>query len=564
MALRDPIIAIAGRPNVGKSTLFNAIVGQRLAIVEDQPGVTRDRHYAFVDSGKVPFFIVDTGGLEEAREDEIGRRTIEQTLVAVEEADVIVVVFDGSVGVQPGDEEVVNILRRYKKQIFYVVNKCDGPEQSHRKIDFYSIAPDELYDISALYGGGITALVNRALESLPNYQQLLQSAASRREHQRQHEMVAEEVVEQLAADYDQKSYDEEVREAYGDGLEQESPAPQFAPVFIPLEDSVSGESEEAANAEHYIDQHRWATPGQRRFIGSNALPEPDWLRDEEGDSQAEADVLPAEVASLADRITRVALVGRPNVGKSTIVNALLGEKRMIVSAEAGTTRDSVGAHLKRDGVQYMLVDTAGLRKKARVEERVERYSVLRSLRAIAQCDVAVVVVDATQGATEQDAKIAGLAHERGRGLVFVVNKWDLVEKDHRTVQRFTSQLRETCKFATYAPIVFSSAISGRRALKILDYVKEVAEQRLRRVSTSSLNRLLMRAVRGKPSPTYRGEPIRLYYGTQTDVAPPTFALFFSQTKGLHFSYLRFLRNVIRNEFDFKGTEIKLLPRRHRG
>ncbi|MCL4145657.1 UNVERIFIED_CONTAM: hypothetical protein GTU68_016368 [Idotea baltica] len=438
MALRTPIIAILGRPNVGKSSLFNRIYGRQKAIVEDQPGVTRDRNYAKVDRYEFPFYLVDTGGFDIEGKEDLSDEIRIQARLAAEEADHVLVVFDASQGVQAADSEIIDLLRSSNTPRTYLANKCDGVEQDGLVADFYSLGVDEVVPISALHRRGVKELVPRMLEGLPNYTALKTGS---------------------------------------------------------------------------LDQ------------------------------------------------IRLAIIGRPNVGKSTLVNTLLGERRAITSDIAGTTRDSLDLELTRDGQDYVIVDTAGLRKKARISEEVERFSTLRSLRAINESDVSVILLDATQGPTEQDAKIVGLAHDAGRGIVLVVNKWDAIEKDHKSVKKFKDQVRQTFKFTPYAPIIFASALSGKRCPKIVEVAKQVAEARIRKIPTAALNETLTKAMRRRTPPVVRGRILKLFYASQVEIAPPRVLLFFNYPQSVHFSYLRFLKNAIREDFDFPGCDIKLVCRK---
>ncbi|MFN8391542.1 MAG: ribosome biogenesis GTPase Der [Bdellovibrionota bacterium] len=547
MAPKIPVIAIVGRPNVGKSTLFNRILGRQQAIVEDLPGVTRDRNYAMIERFRVPFLLIDTGGFEVDPEGEIAKQVVEQTLLAAEEADVILAVFDGALGCQEGDRDVVQLLRRYNKQVYYIVNKCDGEEQGLRVADFYQLGIDTLYDCSALHGRRVNVLVETILESLPDYQKLLASAQARKERIAQAAAAAKRIADVHAEEEEfenaelSTSEDEEEQE-YVEQEEEYQPR-SFAPVFVP------GESEQSA--QEYEREHRILPLSM-----SEARDDGDV--DEEPVYDFNAEEGPIEVPKL--ETIRVAIVGRPNVGKSTLLNTLTGEQRAITSAVAGTTRDTLDLKIRRDGQDFLLVDTAGMRRKSRVTDSVEHYSTLRSLRALSEADVAVVVIDAVEGATDQDVKIVGLAHEQGTGIVLAINKWDLVEKSHTTVHAFTKKLRESLKFAPYAPIVFVSALSGRRCPKIIEAVREVAHERMKRVSTHALNQTLQRALKRFAPPPFRGREIKLYYGVQVDVAPPRFSLFFNYPKALHFSFMRFLKNSVRDEFGFEGTDIKLMTR----
>lgn len=548
MTVRVPIVAIVGRPNVGKSTLFNRILGERRAIVEDVPGVTRDRNYALVERFSVPFVIVDTGGFEKEPEDPLGRAVVEQTLLAAEECDVILAVFDGSTGLHPGDEDVADLLRRYQKPIYYVVNKCDGAEQAIRVAEFYSLGLDRILDVSALHGRGVRDMIDTVLSELPQYEDLLALVRERQQRERD----AREEARLRAAQMDEDDDDDEgtfeagggddddlAEEDLQDGDPYEGPGSEvrFAPVYVPGETELSEDDYEKSFRLRPLERTL------KREAGDDASEE------------SEADEIP-EIPCI-----NIAIVGRPNVGKSTLLNTLTGERRAITSPIAGTTRDILDLTLTRDGQQFLIVDTAGLRKKAKVEDKVERYSTLRTLHALGACDVAVVLIDAVDGATEQDTKIAGLAHEQGKGIIIAVNKWDLVEKDHKTVKEYTDRVREAFKFAPYAPIIYISALSGRRCPRVLESARHAAEERLKRVSTSRLNRVLERAIARNMPSQYRGRSIKMYYSTQVDTAPPRFALFFNYPRALHFSFMRYLKNVIREEFGFDGTDIKLMARK---
>jgi GTP-binding protein len=439
-----PTIAIVGRTNVGKSTLFNALVGHRASIVEDVAGVTRDRHYGYVSRFEFPFTLIDTGGMigEEGSglEDEVQ----EQARIAIEESDLAVVVFDGIAGPHAYDREIIKKLRRSGKKVLYVINKCEKPEVQVAANEFYRLGVPEASFVSAAHGVGIPELVDEIKEIL--------------------DIDPEEI-----------------------------------------------------------------NPHEKTKTGA----------------------------------IKLAIIGKPNVGKSSIINRILGEKRLITSDIAGTTRDSIDIMLTRDGQKYQIVDTAGLRKKNKVDdETIERYANLHALTSLASCDVAVVVMDASKGLpTEQDAKIAGLAQERGRGLIFVLNKWDLVEKDHRSVKAYTEGVYEVMKFARYAPILFVSAETGRRCPSILETAKEVYGNWTHRIQTSKLNKILSVAWDRKPPPVYRGQPIKLLFATQASSAPPEIVLFLNYPDKLNFSYQRYIKNTLRESFPFSGTDLKLTLRK---
>jgi len=432
-----PVVAIVGRPNVGKSTIFNRIIGDRLAIVEDKPGVTRDRIYGSAEWNGKTFNIVDTGGIEIDAGDEIMRSVRAQAELAIDEADVIIFMVDGKAGLTPSDDEVARLLFRSGKPVVVAVNKVDNPKRTEAVYDFYSLGFGDPVPISGAHGTGIGDLLDRVAASLP-------------------ERTDEE-------------YDEDV--------------------------------------------------------------------------------------------IRVALIGRPNVGKSSLVNAILGEERVIVSDVAGTTRDAIDTPFEKDGRKFVLIDTAGMRKRGRIYETTEKYSVLRSLKAIERADVALVLIDAVEGITEQDKHIAGYAHEAGKASVLVVNKWDAVEKDDKTMRQFELRIRDHFQFMDYAPIVFLSAKTKLRLHKLLPVVEHVAEQHAMRVQTHLLNDIIADAVAVNPPPSDKGRRLRINYATQVAVKPPTIVLFVNDPELMHFSYSRYLENKIREAFAFEGTPIRIIVRR---
>lgn len=440
MARKTPVIAIVGRTNVGKSTLFNAIAARRVAVVEDTPGVTRDRNYLSIHRYSFPFELIDTGGLVGEEDSGLVESVQAQARIAIAQADLVLAVFDGIAGPAPHDSDVIDLLRRAGKPVLWVINKCEKPLTAELAAEFYELGLDDLHFVSAAHRIGIHELMLEAKRRL-------------------------------------KIGDEEV-----------------------FEESQSLEG-----------------------------------------------------------VIRIAILGKPNVGKSTLVNKILGEDRVIAADLPGTTRDSIDVPLTRDGQRYILVDTAGLRRKARVEDGTpERYSNLRTLKSLVRADVAVLMLDATEGLpSDQDAKIAGIIHERGKSLIIVVNKWDLVEKDHRTVHEYSEAIYATLKFARYAPILFVSALTGRRLPSVLDMAKELYAAARVRVPTAELNRILSRAFATRPPAVYRGQPIKLFFAVQVDVAPPTIVLFLNYPKRLGFAYERFLRNELRKEFPFAGVDIKM-------
>lgn len=432
-----PIVAVVGRPNVGKSTLFNRLVEQRIAIIEAQPGITRDRIYADSHWAGRTFTLVDTGGITAGGGD-IEAAVRHQAELAMAEADVVVFVLDVTGGITPEDQDVAALLRRRQKPVVLVVNKVDNPERETAVAEFWRLGLGEPVGVSAVHGRGTGDLLDAVVAALPP----------------------------------------------------------------------------ATAAEDQAD----------------------------------------------DRI-KVAVVGRPNVGKSSLVNALLGQERMIVAAVAGTTRDAVDVELTSDGQRYLLIDTAGMRRRARVAAGVERYSVLRALRAIDRSDVVLLVIDGTVGVTEQDKKIAGYIHEAGKALVIVVNKWDIVARDDKTMQRMHKQMQSELAFVPYALYVFVSALTRARLHKLLPEVQRAAANHARRVTTATLNDSLAEAILLTPPPSDKGRRLKIYYATQPDARPPTLLLFVNDPELCHFSYLRYLENQVRAAFDFAGTPVRLVLRR---
>ncbi len=433
--MAKPVIAIVGRPNVGKSTIFNRIVGERISIVEDVPGVTRDRIYSSAEWLNHDFNIIDTGGIDIGDEPFL-EQIRQQAEIAIDEADVIIFLTNGREGVTSADEEVAKILYKAKKPVVLAVNKIDNPEMRHMIYDFYTLGFGEPFPISGSHGLGLGDLLDEAAKHFPK------GGAG--------------------------NYDEDV--------------------------------------------------------------------------------------------TCFSLIGRPNVGKSSLVNAILGEDRVIVSNISGTTRDAIDSELTYDGQKYVIIDTAGMRKKGKVYETTEKYSVLRALRAIERSDVVLVVLDGEEGIIEQDKKIAGYAHEAGRAVVIVVNKWDAVEKDEKTMKAFEQNIREHFQYLDYAPIVFLSAKTKKRIHTLIPMINVASDNHALRVETSVLNDVIMDAVAMNPTPTDKGRRLKIYYTTQVAVKPPTFVVFVNEPELMHFSYVRFLENRIRDAFGFEGTPIKIFAR----
>lgn len=434
--LVNPIVAVVGRPNVGKSTLFNRIAGERISIVEDTPGVTRDRIYAHAEWLGKHFSMIDTGGIE-ISDQPLLTQIRQQAEVAIDEADVIIFVADVENGVTDADEQVARILYRSNKPVVLAVNKVDNPERRSDIYDYYSLGLGEPYAVSSVHGIGMGDLLDAVIKEFPD---------------------------------------------------------------------------NAANDE--------------------------------------------------DDSIHFSFIGRPNVGKSSLVNAILGENRVIVSNVAGTTRDAINTQFETaDGQKFTMVDTAGIRKKGKIYENTERYSLMRSMRAIDDSDVVLVVLNAEEGIRELDKHIAGYAHEAGCGVIIVVNKWDtLKEKDHRTMTDFTNLIRQEFQYLSYAPIIFVSAKTKQRLNQLPGLIEEVYQHHRQRIQSAVLNDVLMDAIAANPTPTQNGRRLRVYYGTQVATEPPTFVIFVNDPELMHFSYERYLENQIRKAFDFSGTPIHLIKR----
>jgi len=434
-----PIVAIVGRPNVGKSTLFNRLVGKRISIVEDTPGVTRDRIYADVQWLNHPFTLIDTGGLELFSEDALYSHMRQQAQLAAESADVILFLLDGQQGLTAEDYEVADYLRRCKKPLVLGVNKVDNSRMDEEiKYDYYSLGLGEPHTMSAVQGLGLGDMLDEVVSYFP-----------------------------------------------------------------------------------------------------------------ENNGEADDD----------EETIQIAIVGKPNAGKSSLVNAILQEDRVIVSNIPGTTRDAIDTPFEQNGRRYNLIDTAGMRKKGKIElDTLERYSVIRSLAAIRRADVCLLMIDGDQGVSEQDAKIAGFIEAEGKPVVVLVNKWDLVEKDSKTTERFTQRIYETLSFMTYAPVQFISCKSGQRLNRILPLVDEVYEKSRFRTTTGVLNDVINDAVAAMSPPSDKGRPVKIYYATQAKEVPPTFVLFMNYPDGMHYSYRRYLENHLRKTFDLTGTPIRMILR----
>ncbi len=435
--MAKPVVAIVGRPNVGKSTLFNKMAGKRISIVEDHPGVTRDRIYTEVEWQGNIFTLIDTGGIEILSEDVMMRQMKVQAEVAIETAEVIVFLVDGQEGITTSDQEVANLLRRAKKKIILAVNKIDAPKFKDNVFEFYNLGLGEPMGISSGQALGLGDLLEEIVKNFP------------------------------------------------------------------------------AEGDEVYDEYT----------------------------------------------VKVAVVGKPNVGKSSLVNKILGEERVIVSDIPGTTRDAIDTPFTIEDNKYVFIDTAGMRKRGKVFENIERYSVVRSLTAIERADVCLMVIDAKEGVSEQDSKIAGYVHDQGKAVVIVVNKWDAVDKDDRTIDRFKADIKNELSFMDYAPMIFISALTGQRVHKVLELINHVSNQHAMRISTGILNDVINEAILMNQPAISGGRRLKVYYGTQVSVKPPTFALFVNEPSLIHFSYQRYLENQIRKAFSFEGTPIRFLLRK---
>ena len=435
--MSKPVVAIVGRPNVGKSTLFNALAGEMISIVKDTPGVTRDRIYADVTWLDKEFTMIDTGGIEPDSKDIILSQMREQAQIAIDTADVIIFITDVKQGLVDADSKVADMLRRSGKPVVLVVNKVDNFDKYMADVyEFYNLGIGDPVPISAASRLGLGDMLDIVAENFP-----------------------------------------------------------------------------------------------------------------EGSAQAEDDDRP-----------RVAIVGKPNVGKSSIINKLLGENRVIVSDIAGTTRDAIDTEILHNGKEYIFIDTAGLRRKNKIKEELERYSIIRTVTAVERADVVLMVIDATEGVTEQDAKIAGIAHERGKGVIIVVNKWDAIEKNDRTMREYESDIRQVLSYMPYAEIMYVSAATGQRLNRLYDMIDMVIENQTLRIATGVLNEIMTEAVAMQQPPSDKGKRLKLYYITQVAVKPPTFVIFVNDKELMHFSYTRYFENKIREAFGFRGTSLKFFIR----
>ena len=437
--MAKPIVAMVGRPNVGKSTLFNRLAGKRISIVQDTPGVTRDRVYAEAEWLNYSFTMIDTGGIEPERDDIIVKQMRRQATIAIETADVIVFVVDGKEGLTAADHEVATMLRKSKKPVVLVVNKVDSLKEEDNAWEFYNLGIGDPITISASQGLGLGDMLDRVVEN-----------------------------------FDKSIYEQD-----------------------------------------------------------------------------------------EDEYIRIAMIGKPNVGKSSLINRLLGEDRVIVSNVPGTTRDAIDSYLETEEGKFILIDTAGLRRKSKVKEEIERYSVVRTYAAIERADICILMIDAQEGITEQDEKIIGYAHEMRKAIMVIVNKWDLIEKDDKTLDKFKKDLQEKLKFLSYAEYLFISALTGQRTHRVLEMAKKCYDNYNKRVSTGILNDVISKAVLMKEPPVVGLKRMKIYYATQVATRPPKFVFFVNDPEARHFSYERYLENQLRDSFDFKGTGIQIEYRKRK-
>jgi len=428
-----PVVAIIGRTNVGKSTLFNRIAGRRKAVVNDLPGLTRDRNYAEVNWEEKDFILIDTGGFEPLSYEDLATQIREQTQLAIEEADIIIFLADGRAGLNPSDSEIVRMLQSTEKPIFYVINKIDGPKQRENLVEFYQLGLDHLFPISAKHKVGISELMD---EVSANFSILLQ------------------------------------------------------------EDSKNS-------------------------------------------------------------CMKIAIVGRPNVGKSSLINKILGNNRLLIDESPGTTRDSIDTNFTLNDQKYLLIDTAGIRRKSRVCLRFEKYCIVEALKSLDRCDIAILLIDALEGVTQQDARIAHFIYEKGRSCIIVVNKWDLISKDNTTYNSYLKKIRDDLKFLDFAPAIFVSALTGQRVFDILKIAPRIYKHCRKRIQTHQLNKIINQAIQYHHPPSFKNKALKFYYSTQIAEAPPHFVIFTNYPQAVHFSYQRFLINQIRDHFGFEGTPIRL-------
>ena len=428
-----PVVAIIGRANVGKSTLFNRLVRRKKAVIDDLPGLTRDRNYSEVTWEGKDFMLIDTGGFEPLSPENLLAQIREQTQLAIEEADTIIFLADGREGLNPSDSEIVRMLQSTEKQIYYVINKIDGPKQKENMVEFYQMGVEYLHPVSAKHKLGISDLLDKITEKFPD----------------------------------------------------------------------------------------------------------------------------AKHEEINDSRIKIAIVGRPNVGKSSLINKILRNERLLTDESPGTTRDSIDTNFALNDQKYLLIDTAGIRRKSRVSLRLEKYCIVEALKSLDRCHIAILLIDAIEGVTQQDTKIVNFIHEKGRACIIVVNKWDLISKDNTTHKSYLERVRYDLKFLEFAPVIFVSALTGQRAFNIFKLVPRIYENYLKRIQTHQLNKIVSQATKYHPPPIVKNRKLKFYYATQIGVAPPHFIIFTNHPKDVHFSYQRFLANQFREHFEFEGTPIRI-------
>jgi GTPase len=439
------LVSLVGRPNVGKSTMFNLLCGARKAVVDSTPGLTRDRHYAEVTVRDKSFIVVDTGGFEPTSHDVMLSQMRTQTMVAIEQSDIIIFLVDAKAGINPSDYEIVRLLQQTDKKVFYAVNKIDSEKQEPQMADFYALGVEPIFPVSAMAGYGMGELIDALLEEIP------------------------------------------------------------------------------------------------------------------GDAD------PSDQAQESEPLLKVAVVGRPNVGKSTLINLLLGEERLVANPNPGTTRDSIDTVVRHYGKEYLFIDTAGIRRRTRIVDRVEKFSVIKAFRSIDRADIVLVIMDAAEPATDQDARIAGYAFDKARGVILVLNKWDQIPKDSNTVTLYYDTVRQAFKYLHFAPIVTISALKGTRAVKLFQLIDSLEQNYRKRISTGELNRFLASTLaQNPPGMHHKTKRIKIYYLTQVKASPPTFMFFCNYPESIHFSYHRFMENRLREAFDFGGSPLRLIFRKREG
>ncbi len=508
--MRVPVVAIVGRPNVGKSTLFNRLARRRISIVEDVPGVTRDRIYADGVFEDIRYTLIDTGGFEPDPDTQLFEEIRTQSQLAIEEADVVLMVVDARAGPTPPDIEVARLLRKSGRPLLLAANKVDGPKHDALAHEFYEIGADQVFAISAEHGRGVGDMMEGLFEHLdPALAEAGRAAQEAWEKEQQGDLSEDEI-------------DDALDEA--EGL---------------AEGDVDDDDGAAYDDEYGLDD------GDEGFGEPADEPPP---------------VKKSPVIQMPE-VLRLCVIGKPNSGKSSLVNRLLGEERHLVSDIAGTTMDAVDSFFEYGGHKFRIIDTAGIRRKRSISAKMEKYAVVSALKGLDRADVAIMMIDATAGLTEQDMKVAAFAHDKGRALLIVVNKWDLKKEHELDAKEFREMLRDRMPFVDYAPILFASAKTGRKVFDIVERAVEVARAHFTRVPTADVNRVITAAVAAHQPPVHKGKRVKIYFGAQVRAAPPTFVFATNDVPGVHFSYRRFLQNRLREAFGFEGAPIRLILRR---